>query len=101
MGGDGKPIADFDNEITNQGEEKIELVAETSGNYQLVIKPNYPKLPAGRYEIRLFEVRNATEKDRSLQQARKLSAEAIQLRGDGKHDEAISKAEQSLRMRQQ
>ena len=45
----------------NQGEEKIEVVAETAGSYRLLVKTKYPNLPAGRYEIRLIEVRAATD----------------------------------------
>lgn len=52
LGTDGKSIAEFDNEVRIQGEEKIEVVAETAGSYRLLVKAKYPKLPGGRYEIR-------------------------------------------------
>ena len=38
LGADGKSIADFDGEISNEGKEKIELVAETAGSYRLLVK---------------------------------------------------------------
>ena len=79
LGTDGKSIADFDTEIRNQGEEKIEVVAVTAGNYLLLVKARYPKLPAGRYEVRLAELRIATDKDRSLEEARKLIRESNSL----------------------
>ena len=97
---DGKPIADFDVEIRNQGRENIELVAETSGNYRLLVKARYSKLPAGRYEVRWVEVREATEKDRLLHEARRLQAESKRLSDAGKYSEALPLAERALELRE-
>src|SRR5207237_4231361 len=64
LAADGKLIAEFDSEGRSVGEEKVEAVAETAGSYRLLVKAKYPKLPAGRYEIRLTETRAAGEEGR-------------------------------------
>jgi CHAT domain-containing protein/Flp pilus assembly protein TadD len=100
FGTDGKLIADFDIEIRTQGEEKIEVVAETAGRYRLLVKAKYPRLPAGRYEIRLVEARNATEEDRLLHEARRLETASRQLWVAGKYDEALPLAEKALELQE-
>ncbi|HVS81667.1 MAG TPA: CHAT domain-containing tetratricopeptide repeat protein [Pyrinomonadaceae bacterium] len=100
LGAGGKSIADFDSEIRIQGEEKIELVAETAGSFRLLVKAKYPRLPAGRYEIRLIEVRNATEEDRFLYEARRLETASRQMSGAGKYTEALPLAEKALELRE-
>ena len=57
---DGKLITEFDNESRNQGREILEFVAEAPGNYRLEISPTVKSAPAGRYEIRLNEARDAS-----------------------------------------
>src|SRR2546429_5767160 len=61
------------------------VVAETAGSYRLLVKAKYPKLPAGRYEIRLTETRAADDEDRLLYEARKLLAESARLADAGKY----------------
>jgi CHAT domain-containing protein len=100
LGTDGKSIVDFDAEIRNQGEEKIEVVAETAASYRLLVKAKYPKLPEGRYEIRLIEVRNATAEDRLLYEARRQETASRQLAGAGKYTEALPLAERALELRE-
>ena len=100
LGTDGKSIADFDVEIRIQGEEKIEVVSAAAGSYRLLVKARYPKLPAGRYEIRLIEARNATEEDRLLYEARRLEMASRQLWGAGKYAEALPPGEKALEMQE-
>lgn len=100
IGTDGKSIADFDNEVRIQGEEKIELVAETAGTYRLLIKAKYPRLPAGRYEIRWIEQREATEEDRALYRARRQETASRQLWGAGKYAEALPLGEEALKLQE-
>jgi CHAT domain-containing protein len=100
FGPDGKSIADFDTEIRNQGEERVEMVAETPGGYRLLVNAKYPLLPAGWYEIRLIEVRNATDEDRLLHEARRQETASRQLSGAGKYTEALPLAEKSFELRE-
>ena len=101
LGTDGKLVAEVNSEIRTHGEEKIELVAETAGTYGLLVRASYPKLPAGRYEVRLKEVRNATEEDRLLYESRKLYTTSRQLLSAGKYGEALSPGEKALELREQ
>jgi CHAT domain-containing protein/tetratricopeptide (TPR) repeat protein len=92
----GKLVAEFDSESKLQGEERVFLVADAPGVYQLAIQAKYPKAATGRYELRLTEVRAATEQDRAILEAHELSTEARQLYEGGKYDEAIPFAERAL-----
>lgn len=69
----GRKILRFDAEVRSRGQEKAEWVAETSGGYKLSVENNLTSGPAGRYVIRLEELRPATRGDRSLDEARQES----------------------------
>jgi CHAT domain-containing protein/tetratricopeptide (TPR) repeat protein len=99
LGPDGKQISEIDSEIRKQGEERVSQVAEVAGSYRLSVQSAQRAAPAGRYEIMVAELRKATEMDRQLQEARKLSAESIRLHRAGKYDEARSLAERALEIR--
>ena len=100
LGTDGKSIADFDAEIGIQGEEKVEVVAETAASCRMLVKAKYPRLSAGRYEIRLMEARNATDEDRFLYESRRQETASRQLSGAGKYTEALPLAEKALELRE-
>jgi CHAT domain-containing protein/Tfp pilus assembly protein PilF len=85
----GEQIAEFDGEGRSQGQESASLVAEADGAYWLMARPRRKDAPAGGYEIRIEELRAATENDRALHEARKLLQEGAKLRDAGKYDEAI------------
>ncbi len=101
LGPDGKQLFEFDNERRNQGPETVWHVAEVSGSFRLSVRATQKEAPAGRYEIRLVELRAATEQDRTLQEARKLYAEGDRLWRANKYDEARPLIERSLEMREQ
>jgi CHAT domain-containing protein/Tfp pilus assembly protein PilF len=92
-GPDGKPFADYDDEKRLYGEENAELVAGQSGTYTLNVAPKYPHVPAGRYEIQLAELRDATERDSLAQRRREQIAKVTELYFAGKYDEALPLAE--------
>src|SRR5262249_776625 len=71
-GPDGKQILEFDSESRTRGQEVVSQVAEAGGDYQLVVEPKLREAPAGAYEIRIEELRPATENDRTLQESRNL-----------------------------
>jgi CHAT domain-containing protein/Tfp pilus assembly protein PilF len=62
-------------------------VGETTGMHQYEISGR-PKALSGRYEIRITELRPATETDRELQRARNIFAEGFRLHRQGKYLEA-------------
>ena len=96
---DGKPLADFDAEMKPNGVETVEFVTETEGNYQLTVSAKYPLLPAGAYKIFLADLHDATEQDKSLQEARNLYAESLRLFSSGKYAEAQSAIERAIEIR--
>src|SRR6266508_2428425 len=99
-GPDGKQILEFDSESRSQGREEISLVAEAAGAFLLTVRPKQNGAPAGSYEIRIEELRIATDFDRALHGARKKFEEALKLRRAGKYDEALPLVERGLEIRE-
>jgi CHAT domain-containing protein len=99
-GPDGGQILEFDSEIRPQGQEQISLVAETAGDYLLMVQPKQRGSVTGSYEIRIDELRAATENDRALQDAHKLYGEVLKLQGAGKYDEAVALARRAVEIRE-
>ena len=85
---DGKLVAEFNLEIRPQGEERADFVAETAGVYRLDVEPQL-RGAAGRYEIRVTEVRAATEAERALHETHKLLTQAQSLTDADKYNEAL------------
>lgn len=85
---DGKLIVELDAESRTQGQESLEVVADATGTYKVVVGAMYKLLPAGRYEIRLAELRAATPKEGSLEEARRLQTQARWVFNAGDYDEA-------------
>ena len=100
LGPDGKQIMEFDSESRLRGQETVSQVAEAEGDYRLVVEPKQKAAPAGAYEIRIEELRAATENDRALQEARNLYKEAGDLYDAGKYDEALPSFERALEIRE-
>jgi tetratricopeptide (TPR) repeat protein len=100
LGPDGEQIMEFDSERRLRGRETVEQVAEAEGDYRLVLQPRQKGAQAGGYEIRIEELRAATENDRALQEARKLYKKAIDLRNSGRYDEALPHFERALEIRE-
>src|SRR6266508_1257912 len=99
-GPDGKQILEFDSESRSQGREEISLVAEAAGAFLLTVHPKQNGAPSGSYEIRIEELRIATDFDRALHGARKKFEEALKLRRAGKYDEALPLVERGLEIRE-
>ena len=92
----GRVAAEFDSESRKQGRESVGLVADTPIRYEVRVTPKYPKEAAASYEIRLAEVRPATEGDRFLFEAHKLGVQALTLDQSGKYDDAVSVTQRAL-----
>jgi tetratricopeptide (TPR) repeat protein len=65
----------------------VTAVAETPGVFRIEVYAS-SKAPAGRYEIRLAELRSANDDDRALQEARNLMTIYYRLRREGHWAEA-------------
>jgi CHAT domain-containing protein/Tfp pilus assembly protein PilF len=101
LGPDEKVILELDGESRLEGQEILEVVAGSAGDYKVEIGAKYKLLPAGRYEIRLADLRAATEKDSSLEEARRLLWQARQAFNAGNAGEAAKLGEKSLRLREE
>ena len=99
-GPDGKQITEFDSESRPRGQEPVTLVAEAAGEHRLTVEPRQKGAAAGGYEIRIEEVRTATDDDRALQEAHKLIEESLKLHRAGRFDQAVSPVERALAIRQ-
>ena len=96
----GKLIAEFDSESRKEGREFVGFVTDAAGSYRIRIKAVYPRQASGRYEVRLVEVRPATDLDRSTFESHKLHTEALAQQNLGKYDEAIRLSERALQLAQ-
>ena len=96
FGPDGKLVFEFDNENRIQGEEKVTQIAAVAGSYRLNVQAKQPTAAVGRYEIRLVELRAATQQERVLQEVRGLSVEVKSLRLAGKYVQAMPLAQRAL-----
>ncbi len=78
---DGKKIAEVDSPNGTQGEEPVSIVAETAGNYRLEVRSLEPKAPAGRYQVKIEELRTGTQQDKN-QIAAQLAAQQAFAEGE-------------------
>jgi CHAT domain-containing protein/Tfp pilus assembly protein PilF len=99
-GPDGKQVAEFDTERQPRGQEPVSLLADGAGDYRLSVRPALPGGATGAYEIRIEEVRLATEDDRVLHEDRKLYEKSRKLRDAGRYGEAIPLFERIIETRQ-
>lgn len=90
-GSDGKQIVEVDSNDALNGPEPVSLVAETSGKYRLEIRPLEKASPAGRYEVKIEELRAATAQDKSRIVVQKAFVDAMAL-ANLKTAEALRKA---------
>jgi hypothetical protein len=61
---DGKNLGDFDSPNGTQGPENLSFVAVTAGTYRVIVRPlDQNDKTTGKYEIKLVEVRQATEQE--------------------------------------
>jgi CHAT domain-containing protein/Tfp pilus assembly protein PilF len=100
LGPDGKQIADFDSESGPQGQVSMTLVVEEAGGYRLTVRPTQKEANSGSYEIRIEELRAATDDDRALQEARRLYKKYYELHRAGKFDDALTLVERALEIRE-
>ena len=93
----GEVVAEFDSEARRNGTEQVEIVAQEKPiDWQIRIRPRYPKLPAGRYEVRVQEIRDATARDRSAFEAQRLAFQAGLRMESGNYDEAMQLSSRSV-----
>jgi CHAT domain-containing protein/Flp pilus assembly protein TadD len=62
---DGKQLVEVDSPNGTQGPETISAMAEATGTYRLEVRSLEKDAPAGRYEVKIVELRKATEQDKT------------------------------------
>jgi hypothetical protein len=82
---DGEKLKEVDSPNGTQGPEPVSFIVEASGNYRLEVRALEKDAPAGRYEVRIEELRAATTQDRSRVAAEQAftQAEALRVQGTG------------------
>ena len=76
---DGKSLGEFDSPNGSEGPENVSFLAATAGVYRISVAPldQVADSPAGRYEIKILEIRHATEQE--LQAGK--NQDALKVRG--------------------
>ena len=84
---DGAEIGEVDSPNDQWGTEPVLLIADKTGDYRVEVR-SHGKVPPGRYEIRIVQLRDATADDKNLVQAQRLFEEAEK---SGNQENAASK----------
>lgn len=95
VGPDGEEMFTIDGNETKQGAEEVSIAAESTNVYKLRVAASQKASPAS-YEIRVVEMRAATQREQALHAVRVLATAARKLRIAGKYDEALSVSQRSL-----
>jgi len=101
-GADGKPLLEVDNNLSGtRGMEVVSLVADVSGTYQLNVSSLEKDASAGRYEIRIEDLRTATDADRTRVAAERSYVAGAKLQSERTGDawrKAVEKYGEALRL---
>src|SRR5262245_30199022 len=81
---DGRQIGERDSESRAKGLESVELVAKAMGSFRLEVQAKMKMAAAGRYGVRIKELRSATDRDRALFEADEFYNQATELSRAGK-----------------
>lgn len=90
---DGKKLVEVDSPNGTQGPEPVEIIAPTDGDYSLKVRSLEEKAPSGKYEVKLLELRAATEKDKRSKEVTVLEFDKLierKLAGDEAHSYSIA-----------
>jgi CHAT domain-containing protein/predicted negative regulator of RcsB-dependent stress response len=99
FGPDDKRIFKMDSPTGTQGPEPVFAIAETLGTYRLEVQSPDKDASAGRYEVKVTDLRMATSQDRNLVLAESAFAEGMDLESKMTAEsrrKAIAKHEEAL-----
>ena len=82
FGPDGQQITEVDSPNASQGPEPVSIIVEANGEYRLAVEALDKTAVAGRYEIKVEELREAKPGDRERVAAERAFAEGEQLRAE-------------------
>lgn len=103
---DGKKLFQQDSPNGADGPEPLSWIATESGNYSLEVWSPDAKATAGRYELKIEELRSATPKDREevatiiqLSKATEIDGQVFELYNKANYEAALKLAQDSLALR--
>ena len=96
FGPDGKQIAEVDSPNGTQGPEPVSVVSDAAGGYRLEIRSLEKGVPPGRYEIKVEELRSATQQD-SLRIAAERSIRAGRAAENARHGRILEEGNSKIR----
>src|SRR4051794_5599776 len=86
-GADGKQLLEVDNNLSGtRGMEVVSLVAEVTGDYFLKVRSLEKGAAPGRYELRLDELKTATDADRTRVAAERAYVAGAQVQAERTRD---------------
>jgi tetratricopeptide (TPR) repeat protein len=77
---DGGLVAHIDSPSGTRGAERVSEVAKTAGDYRVEVKSEEGSAKPGRYEMRIEDLRPATDQDRTRVQAERVYGQGEELR---------------------
>jgi CHAT domain-containing protein/tetratricopeptide (TPR) repeat protein len=92
----GDPIARADSPSGLRGTERVSEVAKIAGDYRVEVKSEEASAKPGQYELRIEELRPATDQDRTRVEAERIYGQGEQLRRDKDWDKAAASYQQAL-----
>jgi CHAT domain-containing protein len=78
------PIAKMDSPSGTRGAERVSEVAKVAGDYRVEVKSEEASAKPGRYEVRIEDLRPATDEDRTRVKAERVYGQGEELRQDKK-----------------
>jgi CHAT domain-containing protein len=99
FGPDGAKVTEIILPDILQGRKIIHTVTEQAGDYRLEVRSKNKAAAAGKYEVQIYTLREATPHDRTLLTVRKMVDEASRLQEQGTAEslnKAIAKIEEAL-----
>jgi CHAT domain-containing protein len=93
---DGSVMMELQDAVGVDGQEPVEIVANTSGTYALVITAGAGARAPGSYSVRITGRRPATNADRVLEECRALRFTALAAEREGRFDESRASLERAL-----
>ena len=92
FGPEGKQIMEVDSPNGDKGPEIVTMISLSNATYRLHVRSFEKDAPTGRYEIKLEELRTATQKDKDLISADRFFADAESLRQQAFYRNSFSNA---------
>lgn len=100
LGSQGEPVLDFDGDPRTTGEETAEFVCTSNGPIVFSVDARQRSAAPGKFVLSFGESRPATDKDRALDEARRLLVTSTQLWRAAKYTEAMRLAVRCLQVRE-